>query len=211
MISVIDLQDLYKTYFNKQPYYITPKGSHLTPEGGISQDVVFSGIPENQRSKGSIDNIHKGKFDIALNKVGAYGHDIWFPIKFVVNKHLSLEIDACTIAVNLSKTIVRTAVSERKGTVKECFAVDDYKFTIKGFLIGKNRMYPEDQINALKNIFESTEPVELHGGYPEMFLDDSCRVAIATLDFPEVQGKSPWIKPFSLTCESDFIQDLILP
>lgn len=203
MISVIDLQELYKTYFNKQPYYITPKGEAKP----ITNDVVFSGIPENTRSKGSIDYSQK---QIAFNKINGYGHDIWFPIKFVVNKHLSLEIDACTIAVNLSKTIVRTAVSERKGTVKECFAVDDYKFTIKGFLIGKNRMYPEDQINALKNIFEATEPVELHGGYPEMFLDDSCRVAIATLDFPEVQGKSPWIKPFSLTCESDFIQDLII-
>lgn len=203
MVSIFDLQTLYKTYFNKSPYYITPKGS----EKPVTQDIVYSGIPENDRRKGSIDYSSK---QIALNKIGAYGQDIWFPIEFWKSTEKVLEIDACTVAVNLSKTIIKTAVSERKGSVHEVFGVDDYKFTIKGFLIGKNRFFPEDQINKLKEIFETTEPVSLHGGYPELFLDESCRVVIATLDFPEVQGKSPWIRPFNLTCESDFIQDLII-
>ncbi len=203
MVSIFDLQELYKTYFKKSPYYITPKDS----EEPVTQDIVYSGIADNNRTKGSIDYSSK---QIALNKIGAYGQDIWFPITFKVSEKLSLEIEACTVAVNLSKTIIKTAVSERKGTVKETFGIDDYKFTIKGFLIGKNRFFPEDQINKLKEIFETTDPVELHGGYPELFLDESCRVVIATLDFPEVQGKSPWIRPFNLTCESDFIQDLII-
>jgi hypothetical protein len=185
MVSIFDLQALYKTYFNKLPYH----------------------LPDNDRPKGSIDY---SKNNIALNKIGAYGKDIWFPITFWINEKTSLEIEACTVAVNLSKTIIKTAVSERKGTVHETFGIDDYKFTIKGFLIGKNRFFPEDQINQLKEIFETTEPVLLKGGYPEVFLGDTCHVVIATLDFPEVQGKSPWIRPFSLTCESDFIQDIII-
>lgn len=153
----------------------------------------------------------KIKNNIALNKIGAYGQDIWFPVEFWKDKEKVIEIDACTVTVNLSKTIIKTTVSERKGTVHEVFGIDDYKFTIKGFLIGKNRVFPEDQINKLKEIFETIEPVSLHGGYPELFLDKSCRVVIAALDFPEVQGKNPWIRPFNLTCESDFIQNLILP
>ena len=112
--------------------------------------------------------------------------------------------------VNLSKTIIKTVVSERKGTIKECFSFDDYKFTIRGFLIGKNRAFPEDQIRTLKNIFESPNPVDLQGGYPEMFLEDNGKIVIQTLDFPEVQGKCPWIRPFSMTCESDYIEDLII-
>ncbi|MNY27607.1 hypothetical protein D3C86_1615190 [compost metagenome] len=109
------------------------------------------------------------------------------------------------------KEIIRTPVSERKGKVKECFAIDDYRFSIKGFLIGKNRLVPEDQIQQLKDWFETTEPIELHGGYPEIFLDESCRVAVSNLDFPEVQGKAPWIRPFTMTIETDYIQDLIIP
>jgi hypothetical protein len=30
------------------------------------------------------------------------------------------------------KEIIRT-IKERKGKVKECFAIDDYRFSIKGF------------------------------------------------------------------------------
>ncbi len=202
MISVFDLQDLYKTYFNKSPYFITPKGS----EKQVTQDVVYAGIAQNPNPKGTI---YRGlKHQQPFNKIGAYGQDIWFPIEFWQSDKKAIEIDACTVAVNLSKTIIKTAVSERKGTVHEVFAIDDYKFTIKGFLIGKNRTFPEDQIDKLKEIFETTEPVSLHGGYPELFLDKSCRVVIATLDFPEVQGKNHWIRPFNLTCESDFIADI---
>lgn len=203
MPTIFDLNALYKTYFNNSPFYIAPKDS----EKPITQEVVYSGIPENNRTKGSIDYTTK---QIALNKKGLYGKDIWFPVEFWKSTEKAIEIEACTINVNLSKTIIRTAVSERKGTVKEQFGIDDYKFTIKGFLIGKDRFFPEEQINKLKDIFETSEPIELRGGYPELFLDDSCRVVIATLDFPEVQGKSPWVRPFSLTCESDFIQDLII-
>lgn len=201
MISVFDLQDLYKTYFNKSPYFITPKSS----EKQVTQDVVYAGIAQNPNPKGTIYRSLKNR---AFNKIGAYGQDIWFPIEFWKSNEKSIEIDACTVAVNLSKTIIKTAVSERKGTVHEVFAIDDYKFTIKGFLIGKNRTFPEEQINMLKEFFETTEPVSLHGGYPELFLDQSRRVVIATLDFPEVQGKNHWIRPFNLTCESDFISDI---
>lgn len=203
MVSVFDLKEIYKTYFNKTPYYITPSGS----DNSFTTSPVYSGIEENSRPRGSIDYSSK---QIAFNKVGLYGQDIWFPIEFWKSTKKVLEIEACTVSVNLSKTIIKTVVSERKGTVKECFSIDDYKFSIKGFLIGKNRIFPEDQINKLKELFETAEPVLLHGGYPELFLDESCRVAIATLDFPEVQGKTPWIRPFSLTCESDYIEDLII-
>lgn len=206
-----DLYKLYKTYFNNTPYFIADKGANEP----LTQDPGYSITSENPRPKGSIDYSKAG---IAFNKIGTYGQAIWFPVTFktqVLEKgklvSLVFEIEACTVAVNLSKTIIRTAVSERKGTVKECFAIDDYRFTIKGFLIGKNRLFPEDQIQNLKDCFETTEDVELRGGYPEIFLDESCRVAISTLDFPEVQGKAVWIRPFSMTLETDYIQDLIAP
>lgn len=204
MISAFDLQDLYKTYFNRQPYYIAPKSEDKTKV----EPIIYSGIPENMRPKGSIDysTVNSQPF----NKV-VLGKDIWFPIKLKVSKDLFLEIDVCTIAVNISKTVIQTAVSERKGTVHEQFAIDDYKFTINGFLIAKgNFAFPETEIRTLVKIAETTEPVELHGGYPEMFLDPTPRVDILTLDFPEVQGKKPNIRPFTMTCISSFIQDLII-
>lgn len=201
--TVIDIHALYKTYFNNSPYFIAKAGSNEP----LTQEPGYAITTENPRPRGSIDYSSKS---IALNKIGSYGQAIWFPIELWKSNKKLIEIEACTVGVNLSKTIIRTAVSERKGTVKECFAIDDYRFAVRGFLIGKNRMVPEDQILQLKDWFETTEPIELHGGYPEMFLDESCRVAISALDFPEVQGKATWIRPFAMIIETDFIQNLII-
>lgn len=203
MITIFDLHELYKTYFGKAPYYVTPKDS----DKPLTQDVTYSGIAQNPHPKGTI---HYNRNNIALNKIGAYGHDIWFPISLSNADSGTIEIENCTVSVNLSKTIVRTPVSERKGTVKECFNIDDYRFTIRGFLIGKGRKFPEEDIMRLQKLFESDKPVELHGGYPELFLEKSCRVAIETLEFPEVQGKAYWIRPFMISCETDYIEDLII-
>lgn len=200
--TIFDLNKLYKTYFNSSPYYVSNKETKT-----VTQDVSYFIDSQNPRPKGTIQ---RNKDNIAFNKIGAYGQEIWGAITLRLESGLSIEIEACTVAVNLSKQITKTAVSERQGTIKECFHTDDYKFSIKGFLIGKNRLFPEDQINTLKTIFESTEKLDLIGGYPEMFLQDNCKVVIETLDFPEVQGKAPWIRPFQMTCESDLIQDLII-
>lgn len=208
--TAFDLYKLYKTYFANSPYYINPKGETKP----MSEEIGYSLSIENPRPKGSIDYSSK---NIAFNKKGAYGQDVWFPITLKSTTlergklvPIEIEIEACTVGVNLVKEIIRTQVSERKGRVKECFSVDDYRFNIRGFLIGKDRLVPEDQIQTLKKIFESTDDVILKGGYVEIFLEDSCKVAISNLDFPEVQGKAPWIRPFTMTLETDYIEDLIL-
>ncbi|REG92998.1 DUF6046 domain-containing protein [Flavobacterium aquicola] len=200
--TLIDLNKLYKTYFNSSPYYVTKEETQPT-----IQDVGYFISKQNPYPKGTIQ---RSKQNQPFNKIGAYGQEIWGAITLRTIGGLSIEIEACTVAVQLSKTIVKTAVSERQGTVKECFHTDDYRFTIKGFLIDKNRSFPEDQINTLKEIFETQEAVDLLGGYPEMFLTDSAKIVIETLDFPEVQGKARWIRPFQMTCESDLIKDLII-
>lgn len=206
--NVFDLHKLYKEYFGRGSYYVDKAGE----KKAATSDVEYSGIPRNERPRGTI---HYSSKNIAFNKIGAYGQDIWFPIKLKGEKisenklkSLLVDIEACTISVNMMSTIVSTSVVERKGTVNEIVSIDDYKFTIRGFLIGKNRQVPEDDIETLIAIKESTKPKTLHGGYPELFLDKSCRIVISGLDFPEVQGHNHWIRPFSMTCKSDFITDL---
>lgn len=206
MVTIFDLNNLYKEYFGKSPFYVGAQGE-------VTQNINSLNIPKNETPKGMI---HLSKKNIEFNKIGKYGQDIWFPVELRGHKGkgddfeiMNISIDACTIAVNIAKTIIRTAVSERKGTVKEIFNVDDYKFTVRGFLIGKNRRVPEGGIQTLKELFESTNPVTMHGGYPEMFLDATCQVSISALEFPETQGTQHWIRPFIMTIESDFINDLI--
>ncbi|WP_407479981.1 DUF6046 domain-containing protein [Elizabethkingia anophelis] len=205
MVTIFDLNNLYKEYFGKSPFYVGAQGE-------VTQNINSLNIPKNETPRGMI---HYNKNNINFNKIGKYGQDIWFPVELRGQKGtgvdleiINIVLDACTTAVNLTKTVIRTAVSERKGTVKEMVNVDDYKFTVRGFLIGKNRRVPEGGIQTLKELFESTKPVTMHGGYPEMFLDETCQVVISTLEFPETQGTQHWIRPFIMTIESDFINDL---
>lgn len=207
--NVFNLVTLYKEYFGRGSYYVDNSG-----DAKPAEEILYSGIPQNPNPRGTLH--FGGRRGQQFNKIGSYGQDIWFPIelkgyRIIENKNLEeiiLPIDVCTISVNLVSTIVRTPITEKKGSVKEIISHDDYKFTIRGFLIDKNRKVPDQQILDLVDLKESTEEKTLHGGYPELFLDKTCRIVISDLEFPEVQGKNHWIRPFTLTCESDFITDL---
>ena len=206
--NVFNLYDLYKEYFGRGSYYVDKDGN----KKNFTQEVEIPGITKNPNPRGTI---HYSSKNISFNKIGAYGQDIWFPITFKGGKLVAgtyegihISIDACTISVNLATTVVSTPVVERKGMVNEIINIDDYVFTIRGFLIGKNRTVPEDKIRALVDFKESTQEKTMHGGYPEIFLDESCRIIVTNLEFPVVQGQNHWIRPFSMSCKSDFITDL---
>ena len=206
--NIFDLTNLYKEYFGKNSYYIDKNGNKTK----LTQEAEFFGIPQNPHPKGKI---HFSRTNQPFNKIGAYGQNIWFPVKLQGFEMQAgqptiqtLEIDICTVSVKLSTGIVSTPLASRKGCVNEIVNLDDYKFTVRGFLVGKNRKVPEDEINKLKYFLESLYPVEMHGGFVEIFLDKSCKVQMTNLEFPEVQGGNHWIRPFSFECSSDFTEDL---
>lgn len=137
------------------------------------------------------------------------GTEVFLPVRLRCGGE-ELVMPCATIRVTGQKTIVRTAISERRGTVKEQFSVGDYEFSVNGVFIADKSMIPDKDIITLKSFYESTEPVELHNAISDFFLDKSCRVCITAIDFPEVQGKTLRHRPFSFTCESDFVNTLIL-
>lgn len=197
---ITNLENIYTTYF-QPPYKVTDNREPLIPEeyGKIEQKKEDSRlISTNKTLKG-----------IELSKMVG-GVEVFLPVQFWKSQQLYLEILCCTIRVTSKKTIVRTAVSERVGTIKEQFNIGDYIFTIKGVLIGDKRMFPDEKILKLKDIYETTDSVELYNAMTELFMSGSRRIAIESLEFPEVQGGSKHHRPFVLTCESDFVDSLIV-
>ena len=137
------------------------------------------------------------------------GTKVFLPVRLRCGGE-ELVMPCATIRVTGQKTIIRTAISERRGTVKEQFSVGDYEFSVNGVFISSDRTLPDKDILKLKSFFESTQPVELHNAVSDLFLDSSCRVCLTAVDFPEVQGKALRHRPFSFTCESDFVNTLII-
>lgn len=221
--NVFNLQKLYKEYFGRENFLI---GSN---EAEPSEPEIFK-IPKNPHPKGKI---HFSKMYQPYNKIGSHGQNIWFPIKLVSKKEneakkyedVILEIEACTVSVKLETNVISTPIGSATpffidekgnkiknknamGCVHEVVSMEPNKFTVRGFLIGKNRTVPEDEIEKLKYFLETTERVEMHGGFVELFLYKNCLIKISNLDFPEVQGQSHWIRPFSFECEDNSIQDI---
>lgn len=189
---IYTLEGIYNTYF-QQPYKVNDNREAVVVE-------EYGKIPQKPKN----DKTIKG---IALSKE-VKGIEVFLPVQFWNSQELVLEILCCTIRVTSKKTIIRTAVSERAGTIKEQFNIGDYIFTIKGVLIGENRTFPDEKIMKLKELYETTENVELHNAFAELFMSGSRRIAIESLEFPEVQGGSKYHRPFVLTCETDFIDSL---
>lgn len=191
---ITNLENIYTTYF-QPPYKVNDNRESLIPEeyGRIEQK------PTNEKTIKGIELSKKVE-----------GVEVFLPVQFWKSQQLYLEILCCTIRVTTKKTIIRTAVSERVGTIKEQFNVGDYIFTIKGVLIGDKRTFPDEKILKLKDIYETTDSVKLYNAMTELFMSGSRRIAIESLEFPEVQGGSKHHRPFVLTCESDFVDSLIV-
>lgn len=206
--NAFNLVDLYKEYFGKNPYHINSAGN-MEP----AQEILYSGLTRNPRPKGTI---HMSRLNAqSFNKIGAYGQDIWHPVTITGHdetlERVTVEVDICTTSVQLLKNIIRTPVTEQKGSVIEICDIENPRFTIRGFLTTKDRTVPEVDIMNLQKLFNTNESVFLHGGYVELFLPKTYKVVISDLEFPELQGKAHWIRAFTLQCEADFIETLEVP
>lgn len=163
-----------------KPYYVDPKGQ-------AAKETSF-GMPLSERM---------------------LGMEVFLPVT-LSSQGVVLQIPCCTIRVTCSKTVVKTALSERVGTVKEQFSVGDYQFAVKGVLIAGNGFaFPDRQIYTLRQFFESTTPVTLSNALADLFLDTSQYVCMTSLEFPETSGDLQH-RPFTFTAESDYIQSLSL-
>lgn len=199
---LFDLKQLYRHTFGA-PYMINESERSTDEE----PQVIQGSNPFNVKGQMSSDagNLIRDEY---------LGKEIWLPVKFVgldASKFgvSELLLPYTTIKITGKKTIIKTPLAERKGTVKELFSIDDYSISIKGFVIDDaKRVWPEKDLTVLKKLFELSEAIQLDNALSNIFLDKDTRVAIETLELPEVDGGRKHIRPFSLTMESDSIFEL---
>jgi hypothetical protein len=189
-----DLKTVYNSYF---------AGAYNVGKAADAPAGLLPAIPaKGEKRKQTI-------FGQELYRTNAQGREIFLPVK-LSSPEARLQIDCCTIRVTGKKTIISTPVSERKGTVKEVYNIGDWQFSIKGVLIGAGGEFPDNEIEALRSIFESFGRVELDNALADIFLDTSKRVCMIDIDLDSKQGRSFGHQPFTLSCESDFIDTLII-
>jgi hypothetical protein len=193
-LIVYDLNQLYRQYFGGNP--VVPKVTNQTVD--ISPYRINGSNDQVTQIKGS-----------ALT-ADYLGKEVWLPIKFVnLNSTVfgasELLLPYAVIEMDAKKTIVKTALAERRGTVKELYSIDDFTISIKGFLIDNNRVFPEEELTILNKLWELNEAIEFDNALSNIFLDKDTRVVIEDLKLPAVENGWKHIRPFSMKLESDSI------
>lgn len=111
-------------------------------------------------------------------------------------------IDACLFTVNQQKTLIKTAIQGRNGTVVEYIGDGDYSINIKGIITGSNGKYP---FNQVKNLIEFLkQPTELLIEVPYLNeVHGIKQIVVESYDFPQEAGSYSQ-QAFNINCISNF-------
>jgi hypothetical protein len=216
---VFEIEQLYNQFFGSKP--VVPKeGTNAKADtkfviGGLPKKTGLEFLPVVNSFNNKVQFTNQGN---QLYDVDVKGVEIWLPTKlfnlpFTINGSNQVKLPYSVISISGGTNIVRTTVSERKGTVKELYNIDDYKISIKGFFIDKERrVWPEDDIIMLKKLHESGEAFGLDNALTNPFLQDNTipdmeqqRVVMTGFSLPEVEGGRKHIRPFVMNLESDSV------
>jgi len=183
-LVIYDLNQLYRQTFGGKPFVINGNNDQVTQIKGSSLTAEY------------------------------LGKEIWLPVKFVnLNSTVfgvsELLLPYTVIELEAKKTIVKTPLAERKGTVKELYSMEDFIINLKGFVIDEtSRIWPEKELDVLNKLWNLNEAIEFDNALSNIFLAEKTGgnplVVIEDLKLPSMDGRKH-IRAFSMKLESDSI------
>ena len=202
--NIIDIAKLFQDTFGSKPYVVPEVSKTSAPDNGGQ----YSGIP----TKAEQQFTDKGSL-IAEQYLGV---EIFLPIRFIVGAAVYY-FPYCVVSLSRRNSYIKTPMIERRGSVKELFNTDDYAISVKGFLIGQNRLFPEKELQQLKDIVDLKQDIVMDNALTNIFLTykdasarEQRRVVVEKMELPPVQGGRKHVKPFVLQLESDSVFKLEL-
>lgn len=102
------------------------------------------------------------------------------------------------------------SVANYNGTIKDRWALDDYKITIHGAFLGSKirgnaaETYPREDLEKLKQYLLAPEAIEVKCELLQIL--NISRITIDNISFPFTKGES--IQVYVITAKSDFVWDL---
>ena len=141
----------------------------------------------------------------------AFGLPVWSSLTFPAGSYETLdgeviefeglELLSVLMSVNQSKTIIKTAIQGRPGTVKEYISDGDYSISINGALFGESQdIYPEDQLIELLEVLKAPVAIKVESEFLSYF--DIDEIVIENYDCDQKKG-SRNAQPFKITALSD--------
>lgn len=104
------------------------------------------------------------------------------------HKGKTLEIPLAIISITGEKSIVKTPMPGRRGSVKELISVDDAKISITGLFMSADGSYPEMAVSEMNDLIQVNESIKLVSALSDLLLAPEDRVVIQSWDFPPTPG-----------------------
>lgn len=144
----------------------------------------------------------------ALYKKDLMGNYYFMPVTFIANG-TEYEIDCALVNITGKKNIISTPLVGRQGSVKELINIDDYQISITGVVVGETRMWPEEKLDAINELYNINEAIELKCALTDVFFNENDKVVITDLSIPSMpQTEHAQIIEFK--CITDRALELII-
>lgn len=143
-----------------------------------------------------------------LYKKDAQGNYYFMPVTFI-HKGKEYEIPCALISITGRKNIIETPLVGRQGSVKELISLEDYQINITGAIIGENQVWPEEQLDAINELYNINEAVELKCALTDVFFSENDKVVIQELNLPSA-GQTEHVQVVEIKCVTDRAFELIM-
>lgn len=154
------------------------------------------------------------RHDYNINGVAFYaqnnnGNEVFLPIWLIRPDGSRLMLQNTVSDFTNKKTIVETALVNRKGTVKEEISISDWEINIKGIMVSPDFDYPDELVSELSELYELGVSLGIENARASLILDGNEMVVIKSLRLPELKGMKN-VQPFEMNLVSDLAFDLII-
>ncbi len=117
-------------------------------------------------------------------------------------KSVKILIWDARIDASFENTIVKTAVTKRRVTIKEYISAKDYSFTVSGSIIADSQFhFPYDELREFIRLFEIEENFNVRNVFINAF--DVHKVVLESANIPQSSAKFINAIPFNLKLISD--------
>jgi len=158
-MAAINIRELFGRAFGVAPRYAVPSGDLVAAAPELAGIAVFPedapaglsplGTPILEKITVRAGSYHTFKVVDGLPERVDIGYpEYTFPLWPMLD-------------VSRNKTVVKTAVNGRNGTVKEYVFTDDHRIGIRGLLVGEGNSYPHGQKRELYALFEHNAALEV--------------------------------------------------
>ncbi|WP_165044650.1 DUF6046 domain-containing protein [Dysgonomonas sp. ZJ709] len=131
------------------------------------------------------------------------GNEMFLPIWLIRPDRSQMLLQNTVSSFTNKKTIVETPLVNRQGTVKEEISVNDWDINIKGLIVSIDMDYPEDDVTALKELYDLGVVLGIQNVRSAIVLKDTSeQVVIRSLRFPEIKGMRN-VQAFEMDLSSD--------